>query len=101
MLAITIATTSILMAHWHEAMPGRILDVDYEELVGNQEEMSRKIIDHVGLPWDDAVLQFHKLERTVMTASVWQVRQPIYKQSAGRWKNYEAHLEPMRKGLGL
>jgi tetratricopeptide (TPR) repeat protein len=90
-----------LMAHWHDVLPGRILDVDYEDLVGNQEEVSRKIIDYVGLPWDDAVLQFHKLERTVMTASVWQVRQPIYKQSAGRWKNYDAHLGPLRKALGL
>ncbi len=89
-----------LMAHWHEVLPGRILDVEYEDLVGNQEATSRKIIDHVGLPWDDACLQFHKLERTVLTASVWQVRQPIYKQSAGRWKNYEAHLGPLRKGLG-
>ncbi len=90
-----------LMAHWHEVLPGRILDVAYEDLVGNQEETSRKIIDHIGLPWDDACLQFHKLERTVLTASVWQVRQPIYKQSAGRWKNYEAHLGPLRKALGM
>jgi hypothetical protein len=90
-----------LMAHWHEVLPGRILDVEYEELVGNQEEISRKIIDHVGLPWDDAVLQFHKLERTVLTASVWQVRQPIYKQSAGRWKNYEPHIGPLQKALGM
>lgn len=90
-----------LMAHWHEVLPGRILDVEYEDLVGNQEETSRKVIEHVGLPWDDAVLQFHKLERTVMTASVWQVRQPIYKQSAGRWKNYEAHIGPLKKALGL
>jgi tetratricopeptide (TPR) repeat protein len=90
-----------LMAHWHEVLPGRILDVEYEDLVGNQEETSRKIIDHVGLPWDEAVLQFHKLERTVLTASVWQVRQPIYKQSAGRWKNYEAHIGPLQKALGM
>ena len=90
-----------LMAHWHEVLPGRILDVEYEDLVGKQEETSRKIIDHIGLPWDEAVLQFHKLERTVMTASVWQVRQPIYKQSAGRWKNYESHLGPLRKALGM
>ena len=90
-----------LMAHWHEVLPGRILDVEYEDLVGSQEATSRKIIEHVGLPWDDAVLQFHKLERTVMTASVWQVRQPIYKQSAGRWKNYEAHIGPLQKALGM
>ena len=90
-----------LMAHWHEVLPGRILDVEYEDLVGEQEGISRKIIDHLGLAWDDACLQFHKLERTVLTASVWQVRQPIYKQSAGRWKNYDAHLGPLRKGLGI
>lgn len=90
-----------LMAHWHEVLPGRILDIEYEDLVGKQEETSRKIIDHVGLPWDDAVLQFHKLERTVLTASVWQVRQPIYKQSAGRWKNYEAHIGSLQRALGM
>ncbi|MBI1212787.1 MAG: tetratricopeptide repeat protein [Alphaproteobacteria bacterium] len=90
-----------LMAHWHEVLPGRILDVEYEDMVGNQEETSRKVIEHIGLPWDDAVLQFHKLDRTVLTASVWQVRQPIYKQSAGRWKNYEAHIGHLRKALGI
>ncbi len=90
-----------LMAHWHEVLPGRILDVEYEDLVSNQEETSRKIIDHVGLEWDDTVLKFHEYERTVLTASVWQVRQPIYKQSAGRWKNYEAHIGPLRRSLGI
>lgn len=90
-----------LMAHWHALLPGRILDLNYEDLIADPEYWSRALIDHVGLDWDDACLAPHKLERTVKTASVWQVRQPIYKSSVQRWKHYEAHLEPLRQVLGL
>jgi tetratricopeptide (TPR) repeat protein len=88
-----------LMQHWREVLGERILEIDYEELVENQEEVSRKLIDFVGLPWDDACLRPQDVQRTVLTASVWQVRQPVYKRSAGRWKNYEHHLGPLREAI--
>lgn len=88
-----------LMQHWREVLPGRLLEIEYEDLVENQEEVSRKLIDFVGLPWDDACLRPQDVKRTVLTASVWQVRQPVYKRSAGRWKNYERHLGPLRDAL--
>jgi tetratricopeptide (TPR) repeat protein len=88
-----------LMQHWREALPGRMLEIDYEDLVENQEAVSRKLIEFVGLDWDDACLRPQDVQRTVLTASVWQVRQPVYKRSAGRWKNYEKHLAPLREAL--
>jgi tetratricopeptide (TPR) repeat protein len=88
-----------LMEHWREVLPGRMLEIDYEDLVENQEEMTRKLVDHVGLPWDDACLRPQDVQRTVLTASVWQVRQPVYKRSAGRWKNYGDLLKPLQDAL--
>jgi len=88
-----------LMQHWREVLPGRMLEIEYEDLVENQEEVSRKLIDFVGLPWDEACLRPQDVKRTVLTASVWQVRQPVYKRSAGRWKNYEQHLGPLKDAL--
>lgn len=88
-----------LMQHWREVLPGRMLEVDYEDLVANQEEATRRLIDHVGLPWDDACLRPQDVQRTVLTASVWQVRQPVYRKSAGRWKNYGELLRPLRDTL--
>ncbi len=88
-----------LMAHWHKVLPGRILDIHYEDTITDPEYWSRKLIDHVGLEWDDACLTPHKLERSVKTASVWQVRQPIYKTSVERWRNYEPYIQPLIDGL--
>jgi tetratricopeptide (TPR) repeat protein len=89
-----------LMAHWHSVLPGRILDLNYEDLIAAPEFWTRKLIDHVGLEWDEACLAPHKLERSVKTASHWQVRQPIYKSSVQRWKNYEKHLALLKEALG-
>jgi hypothetical protein len=88
-----------IMRHWHEVLPGRILDVNYEDTIADPEFWSRTLIDHIGLEWDDACLAPHKLERTVKTASHWQVRQPIYKTSVQRWKNYEEFLQPLIEAL--
>ena len=90
-----------IMQHWHEVLPGRILDVNYEDTIANPEFWSRKLIAHIGLEWDDACLAPHKLERTVKTASHWQVRQPIYKTSVQRWKKYEGFLGPLKEALGI
>jgi tetratricopeptide (TPR) repeat protein len=89
-----------LMSHWHNVLPGRILDINYEDTIADPEYWSRKLIAHVGLNWDDACLAPHKLERTVKTASQWQVRQPIYNTSVERWKHYEKHLGPLKDALG-
>ncbi len=64
------------------------------------EGQSRRLIDFLGLEWDPACLAFHKTERQVLTASLWQVRQPLYASSVGRWRHYRAHLEPLVEGLG-
>jgi tetratricopeptide (TPR) repeat protein len=88
-----------IMHHWHEVLPGRIMDINYEDTIADPEFWSRKLIDHIGLEWDDACLAPHKLERSVKTASHWQVRQPIYKTSVQRWKNYEEFLGPLIEAL--
>ncbi len=84
-----------IMEHWHHVLPGRILDINYADTIADPEYWSRKLIDHVGLEWDDACLAPHKLERSVKTASHWQVRQPIYKTSIQRWRKYEAYIQPL------
>jgi tetratricopeptide (TPR) repeat protein len=89
-----------LMAHWRAVLPpGFILDVPYEELVADQETWSRKMIDFIGLEWDARCLEFHTNRRQVTTASVWQVRQKIYRSSVARWHNYEKFIGPL-KALG-
>lgn len=88
-----------IMAHWHEVLPGRILDVQYEEMVADQEQMSRRIIDFAGLDWDDACLRFYENKRAVATASVWQVRQKVFSSSVGRWRDYEKHIGPLQRAL--
>jgi tetratricopeptide (TPR) repeat protein len=89
-----------LMAHWHAALPpGRILDVEYETLVADPETGLRRILDHCGLPFDAACLKFHEVRRPVTTASAVQVRKPIYQSSAGRWRLYKNHLQPLADAL--
>jgi tetratricopeptide (TPR) repeat protein len=89
-----------LMAHWRAVLPpGFILDVPYEELVADQDAWSRKMLQFIGLEWDDRCLEFHKNTRQVVTASLWQVRQKIYKSSVGRWRNYEKFIGPLKSLL--
>jgi len=89
-----------LMAHWREALPGRFLDVQYEDTVTNIEAMARKVIAWCGLPWDSACLEFQKNVRRVATLSITQVRQPVYTSSVERWRHYEKHLGPLLEALG-
>lgn len=90
-----------LMAHWRTVLPMAMLELDYEALVENQERESRRLVEFCGLPWDARCLAFHESDRAVQTASRWQVRQPIYRRSVGRWRHYEAHLAPLERALGL
>jgi hypothetical protein len=88
-----------LTEHFLSVLPGPVMEIRYETLVRNLETESRRLIAFLGLPWDSACLEFHKTERTVTTASAWQVRQPLYSSSIGRWRHYRAHLAPMLKAL--
>ena len=89
-----------LMAHWRRVLPpGAMLEVQYETLVGNLEAQARQIVDYCGLAWDDACLSFQKTARPVRTASVIQVRQPIYNSSVGRWQPHEKELQPFLRAL--
>ncbi|RWN56044.1 sulfotransferase [Mesorhizobium sp.] len=89
-----------LMRHWNEVFPGLIFENGYEALVDDQEAQSRRLIDYLGLPWDDACLRFFDRDGSVNTPSRWQVRQPIYKSSVKRWKNYENEIQPLIQSLG-
>jgi len=86
-----------LMWHWHEALPvDTVLDVRYEDVVDDVEVQARRMLDYIGLPWNDDCLKFYKNKRQVKTASIAQVRRPIYKSSIGRCKNFEKHLGALR-----
>ena len=89
-----------LMQHWQAVLPGRILDVRYEDVVANQEQKAREILAFCGIAWDDACLAFYQSNRPVMTASTAQVRQPIYTTSVERWRRYERQLGTLLEALG-
>jgi tetratricopeptide (TPR) repeat protein len=88
-----------LMAHWHKILPGRILDVAYEDVVNSLEPSTRRLLEFVGLPFEEACLEFHRNPTAAMTASSVQVRQPLYDSSLHQWQNYAAELESLRKRL--
>ena len=89
-----------LMAHWHQVLPeGAILDVAYEDLVGDFEPQARRIVAYSGLAWDEACLAFHRTKRVVHTLSAAQVRQPLYRSAVGRAAPYAVWLEPLRRAL--
>ena len=90
-----------LMNFWRDVLPqGVMIDVRYEDVVADIEGQGRRILDHCGLDWDANCLEFHDNARTVRTASVAQVRRPLYNNSVGRWRRYEAFLEPLLTSLG-
>ena len=90
-----------LMQHWQATLPpGRFMEVQYEDIVADMEGQARRLIDWVGLEWDNACLAFHENKRSIRTASVTQVRQPIYTSSVDRWRHYEKYLKPLLDGLG-
>ena len=89
-----------LMDTWQSVFPGQILHVQYEDVVNDFEAQVRRILDYCGLPFEEACLSFYKTERAVRTPSSEQVRQPIYRGGIDQWKNFEAHLGPLKKSLG-
>jgi hypothetical protein len=89
------------MAHWRATLPAsHFLEVDYEAVVDDLEREARRMLEFLGLEWNASVLRFHETKRPVRTASVNQVRQPIYRTSAGRWRKHAAHLKPLLAALG-
>lgn len=89
-----------LMAHWKRLYPD-VLEVDYDRLVVEPRPVVEALLARLDLPWEDAVMDFHTAATGVRTASVWQVREPLYRRSSGRWRNYERRLGPARAMLGL
>lgn len=95
------ADYSRLMEHWRSVLPaGAFLEVQYEDIVADQETQARRMIDFCGLDWNDACIDFHKNKRSVLTLSLAQVRQPIYKSSVERWRSYENFIGPLLDALG-
>jgi len=91
-----------LTAHWRAVLPAqKFLEVEYEAVVEDLESQARRMLDFLGLPWDPACLKFHETKRPVRTASVNQVRQKLYKSSAGRWRKHAAHLGPLLAALDI
>ena len=88
-----------LMAHWDRTLPVSLMQVDYEQIVGDLERVARQLVHACGVEWQPACLAFHQTPRPVRTASVTQVRQPIYGGSVARWKHYEPALKPLFRRL--
>lgn len=90
-----------IMTHWHQQFPGRILDVRYEDVVENPETTARLLVSHIGLDWEPACLDFHESRNIVHTASLTQVRKPIYSSSVGKWRRYERQYESLERDISL
>ncbi|MGH8222467.1 MAG: tetratricopeptide repeat-containing sulfotransferase family protein, partial [Woeseiaceae bacterium] len=88
-----------LMDHWDEVLPGRVLRVQYEDTVADSEAQIRRLLDHCGLDFEEQCLRFHETERPVRTPSSEQVRKPIYREGLEYWRNYQEHLEPLKRTL--
>ena len=88
-----------LMQHWHEMLPGKVLRVQYEDVVADLKTQVRRILDYCELPFEQACVDFHETKRSVRTASSEQVRQPIYSQSLNTWQRFDRHIEPLKEIL--
>jgi tetratricopeptide (TPR) repeat protein len=89
-----------LMAHWKAVFGPDIHDVHYDALVADPRPAIAGTLAHCGLDWDEACLEFHRTPTVVATPSAWQVRRPLYRQSSGRWRHYERHVQPLVTALG-
>ncbi|HTU20061.1 MAG TPA: tetratricopeptide repeat protein [Gemmataceae bacterium] len=100
-LASRFAQHQRIMAHWQEVLPVPVLEVNYEDMVEDLETVAQRALDFCGLSFEPACLEFHRTRRQVKTASVSQVRQPIYRRSLARWRNYEKSMQPLFTRLGF
>jgi tetratricopeptide (TPR) repeat protein len=90
-----------LMIHWAEVLPNPLLQLQYEDLVADVPASTKAIVEFLDVDMDPAMLRYWEQDRKVKTASLWQVRQPVYTSSIGRWKPYEKHLKPLFKALDI
>jgi tetratricopeptide (TPR) repeat protein len=91
-----------VMEHWHKVLPpGVMIDAHYEDFVDDLEGSARRVLKHCDLEWEDACRDFHDTKRAVRTASLMQVRKPVYRGSIGAWRRYAEHLEPLAQALGV
>ena len=88
-----------LMAHWNDVLPGQILTVQYEDVVADVEQQTRRMLDFCDLSWEDGCLKFFENQRPVNTASSEQVRVPVYSDAVAFWKNYESRLDDLKEIL--
>jgi len=93
-IALAIVEEAQLMGHWREVLPLSVYELDYHAFVTEQEAETRQLIEFCDLPWDERCLAFFNTARSIETPSRWQVRQPLYRTSDGRWRNYRRELEP-------
>ncbi len=100
-LALFYLNYDRLMEHWMQLFPGRILEVEYETLLADQDAQTRRILDHCGLDFEEACMNFYKTDRVVKTASFLQIRKPLYRTSVGRWRNYASQLGMLASALGV
>ncbi|MEM6828427.1 MAG: sulfotransferase, partial [Pseudomonadota bacterium] len=89
-----------LMDHWDAVLPGQILRVQHEDVLDDQEGQTRRMLDFLELPFEEATLQFHKTDRAVRTASSEQVREPINRKGQDAWKPFEPYLGDLKAALG-
>ncbi|WP_019528329.1 tetratricopeptide repeat-containing sulfotransferase family protein [Dasania marina] len=89
-----------VMDHWEKVLPGRVLRVQYEDMVADSETQIRRLLAYCGLPFEEQCLRFYETDRAIRTPSSEQVRQPIFKEGLEQWRNYEAHLQPLKQALG-
>jgi tetratricopeptide (TPR) repeat protein len=89
-----------LMDHWDDVLPGKVLRVQYEDVVSDMPAQVSRILDYCGLPYEDACVNFHETKRSVRTPSSEQVRQPIYTSGLDQWRHYDAWLNPLKSALG-
>ena len=89
-----------LMDHWDKVLPGKVLRVQYEDVVSDLHQQVARILDFCGLPFEDSCVNFHATKRSVRTPSSEQVRQPIYKSGLEQWRHFEPWLGPLKEALG-
>jgi hypothetical protein len=89
-----------LMDHWNAVLPGKVLLVEYEQVVHNFESEVRRLLDFCGIEFESACLEFYASKRAVRTASSEQVRQPVYTDALEQWRHFDRHLSPLKKTLG-
>jgi tetratricopeptide (TPR) repeat protein len=92
--------TERLLEHWRAVLPLSLHVVQYEELVADLPGVARRLIEHLGMDWEPACVDFHLTRRAVQSSSLWQVRRPLYTSSVGRWRHYARHLGPLLEVFG-